>query len=72
MSLLIYFPFIIFHSFSLNDYVTQMIDNGVMIAWTGIEKFNLGISDKIEDQEAVPRWPLGTVLGTSLKDAMKN
>ena len=47
------------------------IDNGVMIAWAGIEKFNLGISDSIEEQDSVPRWPLGTVLSTSLKDAMK-
>jgi hypothetical protein len=34
-------------------------DNGVMAAWAGIEKLNRGISDEIEGQEVVPRWPLG-------------
>ena len=35
-------------------------DNGVMAAWAGVEKLNLGISDSAEDQEPVARWPLGT------------
>jgi hypothetical protein len=34
-------------------------DNGVMIAWAGVEKLLLGISNGIEDQEPLPRWPLG-------------
>lgn len=34
-------------------------DNGVMVAWAGIEKLNQGISDSIEDQIAHARWPLG-------------
>jgi hypothetical protein len=35
-------------------------DNGVMAAWAGIEKLLLGISDEIEGQEAIARWPLGS------------
>ena len=34
-------------------------DNGVMVAWTGVEKLVLGISDEVEGQEVVARWPLG-------------
>ena len=34
-------------------------DNGVMVAWTGVEKLLLGISDEVEGQEVVARWPLG-------------
>lgn len=37
-------------------------DNGVMVAWSGIEKFNEGISDEPEGQEVVARWPLGVLL----------
>jgi N6-L-threonylcarbamoyladenine synthase len=37
-------------------------DNGVMIAWAGIEKLGLGISDSLEDHEPVPRWPLGELI----------
>ena len=37
-------------------------DNGVMVAWTAIEKINLGISDEIKDQEPISRWPLGAML----------
>ena len=33
-----------------------------MIAWTGIEKFNQGISDAIENQEVISRWPLGKLI----------
>ena len=33
-------------------------DNGVMIAWAGVEKLKLGSSDAIEDQEALARWPI--------------
>jgi N6-L-threonylcarbamoyladenine synthase len=32
-------------------------DNGAMIAWTGIEKLRLGLSDRL-DFAARPRWPL--------------
>ena len=35
-------------------------DNGVMVAWTGIEKLLHGISDDPYDQEVVARWPLGS------------
>jgi hypothetical protein len=34
-------------------------DNGVMVAWTGIEKLRLGISDDVDAEEVVARWPLG-------------
>ena len=37
-------------------------ENGAMVAWTAIEKLNQGISDNIEDQEVIPRWPLGRPL----------
>eukprot|EP01039_Chlorochromonas_danica_P004505 gene4505-4941_t len=40
-------------------------DNAVMVAWTGIEKFNRGISNSIEGQEVSPRWPLGAPLDLS-------
>ena len=36
-------------------------DNGVMVAWAGIEKLSMGLSDSPHDQEVVPRWPLGTL-----------
>mmetsp|Transcript_15043 Transcript_15043/g.25028 ORF Transcript_15043/g.25028 Transcript_15043/m.25028 type:complete len:560 (+) Transcript_15043:96-1775(+) len=41
-------------------------DNGVMVAWTGVEKLSRGISDTIAGQEVVPRWPLGTPLSESM------
>ena len=31
-------------------------DNGVMVAWAGIEKLKQNSSDEIEGQEPVPRW----------------
>lgn len=37
-------------------------DNGAMVAWTAVEKLNLGISDEVEGQEVIPRWPLGRPL----------
>lgn len=37
-------------------------DNGVMSAWSGVEKLLLGISDAIEGQEVIARWPLGEPL----------
>lgn len=33
-----------------------------MVAWTAVEKLNLGISDEVEGQEVIPRWPLGRPL----------
>lgn len=36
-------------------------DNGAMVAWAGIEKLSVGISDSPDGQEVVPRWPLGTL-----------
>ena len=32
-------------------------DNGVMIAWAGLERFRLGLTDTL-DFKARPRWPL--------------
>lgn len=40
-------------------------DNGVMAAWAGIEKVNLNITDYIEDQDVISRWPLGNMLDSS-------
>jgi tRNA A37 threonylcarbamoyltransferase TsaD len=40
-------------------------DNGVMVAWAGIEKLNNGISDPIENQECIARWPIGEQLENS-------
>jgi hypothetical protein len=45
-------------------------DNGVMVAWAGIEKFNNGLSDPCTESpsdhkdpgyvmEVIPRWPIG-------------
>ena len=35
-------------------------DNGVMVAWCGVEKLLLGISDAVSNQEVIARWPLGS------------
>eukprot|EP00605_Chrysophyceae_sp_TOSAG23-4_P000916 GSChrysophyteH1.ASY1.ANO1.1014.1 assembled CDS len=40
--------------------VNLCTDNGVMVAWTAIEKLEQGISDDPTQQEVTPRWPLGT------------
>jgi N6-L-threonylcarbamoyladenine synthase len=33
-------------------------DNGVMVAWSAIEKASLGFSDVVDEEvEVVPRWP---------------
>jgi N6-L-threonylcarbamoyladenine synthase len=32
-------------------------DNGAMIAWAGIERLRLGLTDRF-DASARPRWPL--------------
>lgn len=39
--------------------VSLCTDNGVMAAWAGIEKLKVGISNAIEGQEVIARWPLG-------------
>jgi N6-L-threonylcarbamoyladenine synthase len=36
-------------------------DNGVMPAWTGVEKLLQGISDDPREPEVVARWPLGSM-----------
>lgn len=40
-------------------------DNGVMVAWAGVEKLLLGISDDVEDEAVRARWPLGTPIEDS-------
>ena len=35
-------------------------DNGVMIAWAGMERHLIGLSDPL-DFKARPRWPLDTL-----------
>jgi len=35
-------------------------DNGVMVAWAGLERFQLGLVDKL-DIAARPRWPLESI-----------
>ena len=32
-------------------------DNGAMVAWAGVERLRLGLTDKL-DTPARPRWPL--------------
>jgi len=39
-------------------------DNGVMVAWTGIEKLQEGISNDIQGQDVIARWPLGHPITT--------
>ena len=34
-------------------------DNGVMVAWSAIEKLRAGYSDVVEGQDVLARWPLG-------------
>lgn len=37
-------------------------DNGVMIAWAGIERYNLGLFDEYEI-DFIPDWPLEELKG---------
>ena len=37
-------------------------DNGAMVAWAAIEKLKLGLTDEVEGQEVIPKWPLGRPL----------
>lgn len=39
-------------------------DNGVMIAWAGLERFRLGLVDSL-DVRARPRWPLDSLTGAA-------
>ncbi|MGH7211495.1 MAG: hypothetical protein ACREF1_08550, partial [Acetobacteraceae bacterium] len=43
-------------------------DNAVMVAWTGIERLRLGLSDGL-DCAPRPRWPLDTLAGAPLPPA---
>lgn len=45
-------------------------DNGLMVAWAGVEKLLRGISDEVAGQEPVPRWPIGTPLTAEDKEVM--
>ena len=44
--------------------VTLCTDNGVMIAWAGLERLRLGLTDPL-DVRSRPRWPLDTMTGTA-------
>lgn len=49
-------------------------DNGVMIAWAAVEKFNLGVSDVIDGPDVHPRWPMGQAIseyGPKLENMLK-
>ena len=43
-----------------NDSAARLCtDNGVMVAWAGIERLRLGALDDPSDMEVRARWPLG-------------
>lgn len=44
-------------------------DNGVMVAWTGIERLRIGIADNTQNLDVRARWPLAGLgeFGTSLQ-----
>jgi N6-L-threonylcarbamoyladenine synthase len=44
-------------------------DNGVMVAWTGVELFQMGISHASQegDVQPIPRWPIGIPLAEEEK-----
>ncbi|MBP5161292.1 MAG: tRNA (adenosine(37)-N6)-threonylcarbamoyltransferase complex transferase subunit TsaD [Alphaproteobacteria bacterium] len=44
--------------------VSLCTDNGVMIAWAGLERFRLGLVDTL-DFKARPRWPLDSLSETN-------
>jgi N6-L-threonylcarbamoyladenine synthase len=48
--------------------VSLCTDNGVMAAWAGVEKLEMGLSDHLEEQEVIARWPLGSILQSEAKD----
>ena len=43
--------------------VALCTDNGAMVAWAGIERLRLGMTDSL-DLAARPRWPLAELSGT--------
>lgn len=43
--------------------VALCTDNGAMVAWAGIERLRLGLTDSL-DVAARPRWPLAELTGT--------
>lgn len=44
--------------------VSLCTDNGVMIAWAGLERLRLGLVDAL-DVKSRPRWPLDTLTGAT-------
>ena len=38
-------------------------DNGAMVAWAGVERLRLGLTDSL-DMASRPRWPLAEMMGT--------
>jgi N6-L-threonylcarbamoyladenine synthase len=47
-------------------------DNGVMVAWAGVELFQAGISSDTEgDLQPLPRWPIGTPLSDQEKSRFR-
>lgn len=52
---------------------TLCTDNGVMVAWSAVEKFQRGVSDLIEEekQDVIARWPLGPHIGIEVETVLK-
>lgn len=47
-------------------------DNGVMVAWAGVELFQAGISnDRQADTHPIARWPIGTPLSEEEKSQFR-
>ena len=40
-------------------------DNGAMIAWAGIEKLSMGMSDNPRECHLKSRWPIGNLVATN-------
>ena len=50
-------------------------DNGVMVAWSAIKKFQAGVSDAIEEektQDVIARWPLGPHIGKEVEIVLRS
>ena len=45
-------------------------DNGAMIAWAGVEKLSLGISDDPSECCLRPRWPIGSLVADPGNDKL--